>query len=73
MQWAWVQSLAREDPTYHRAAKPVCHGDRAHMLYLLEPTHLEPMLHNKRSHHNEKPSHPSYSGPSSPQLEKACM
>ena len=22
-----------------------------------EPMHLEPVLHNKRSHHNEKPAH----------------
>ena len=24
---------------------------------LLKPAHLEPMLHNKRSHRNEKPAH----------------
>ena len=27
------------------------------MPQLLKPAHLEPMLHNKRSHHNEKPVH----------------
>ena len=27
------------------------------MLYLLKPGYLEHMLHNKRSHHNEKPVH----------------
>ena len=26
-------------------------------LQLLKPTHLEPMIRNKRSHHNEKPAH----------------
>ena len=24
---------------------------------LLKPAHLEPVLHNKRSHHNAKPAH----------------
>ena len=27
------------------------------MPQLLKPTRLEPVLHNKRSHHNEKPVH----------------
>ena len=27
------------------------------MPQLLKPVHLEPMLCNKRSHHNEKPAH----------------
>ena len=27
------------------------------MLQLLKPTCLEPVLHNKRSHHNEKHAH----------------
>ena len=42
------------------------------MLQLPEPTHLEPVLCNKRSHGNEKPAHRNeeYS-PCSPQLEKA--
>ena len=30
---------------------------RACELQLLKPGHLEPVLHNKRSHHNEKPVH----------------
>ena len=30
---------------------------RAHEPQLLKPTRLEPMLHNERSHHNEKPVH----------------
>ena len=32
-------------------------SSRAHEPQLLKPTHLEPMLHYKRSHCNEKPSH----------------
>ena len=27
------------------------------MLQLLKPARLEPVLHNKRSHHNKKPAH----------------
>ena len=27
------------------------------MPQLLNPAHLEPVLRNKRSHHNEKPAH----------------
>ena len=27
------------------------------MPQLLKPVHLEPVLRNKRSHHNEKPTH----------------
>ena len=69
MQGTWVQALVQEDPTCHRATKPLCHNDWAralepashnywaHMLQLLKPMCLEPMLHNKRSHHNEKPAH----------------
>ena len=30
---------------------------RAHRLQLLKPMHLEPVLRNKRGHHNEKPAH----------------
>ena len=26
-------------------------------LQILKPIHLKPVLHNKRSHHNEKPKH----------------
>ncbi|KAJ8794518.1 hypothetical protein J1605_018971 [Eschrichtius robustus] len=29
----------------------------AHVPQLLKPTRLEPVLRNKRSHHNEKPVH----------------
>ena len=69
MQGTQVQALAREDPTGRGAAKPVrhnywacalepmSHNYWAHMPRLLKPTCLEPVLRNKRSHHNEKPTH----------------
>ena len=57
MQGIQVQSLVREDPTCRRATKPVCHNYRARVMQLLKPVHLQPVLHNKRSHHNEKPAH----------------
>ena len=64
-----VRSLVREDPTCRGATKPVhhnywacalepaSHNYWACMPHLLKPARLEPVLHNKRSHHNEKPAH----------------
>ena len=46
---AGVQSLVQEDPTCRGATKSIHHN------YSI--CALEPMLHNKRSHHNEKPMH----------------
>ena len=69
MQETQVQALVREDPTCLRATKPVRHNYWACALepashnywarvpQLLKPVRLEPVLCNKRSHHNEKPSH----------------
>ena len=57
VQGTWVRSLVREDPTCRRATKPVCHNYWACVAQLLKPTHLEPVLCNKRSHGNEKPAH----------------
>ena len=69
MQGTRVQALAQEDPTCSRATKPVCHNYWAcalepsshnywaHVPHLLKPVHLEPVLYNKRSHHNKKPVH----------------
>ena len=68
-QGTWVWALVREDPTQWGAFKPVCHNYWAcalepashnywaHALQLLKPAGLEPALHNKRSHRNEKPAH----------------
>ena len=69
MQGTRVRALVREDPTCRGATKPMhhnywacaleptSHNYWAHVLQLLKPTRLEPVLHNKRSHHNEKPMH----------------
>ena len=61
MQGTWVRTLVREDPTCHRATKPMRHNywacTRARKPQLLKPTHLEPMFCNKRSHRNEKHVH----------------
>ena len=68
-QGTGVRALAREDPTCRGATKPVrhnywacalelaCHNYWACVPQLLKPMCLEPLLHNKRSHHNEKPVH----------------
>ena len=64
-----VQDLVWEDLTCSGAAKPVRHNYWtwalepanhnwwAHAPQLLKPARLEPVLHNKRSHRNEKPAH----------------
>ena len=64
-----VRAQVGEDPVCREATKPVRHGCWACALepeshnywawvpQLLKPTHLEPVLHNKRSHCNEKPAH----------------
>ena len=69
MQGTRVWTLGREDPTCRGATKPmrhnywactlepVCHNYWACVTQLLKPAHLETLLHNKRSHRNEKPAH----------------
>ena len=69
MQGTRVWALVQEDPTCHGATKPVyhnywtcaleptSHNYGAWVPQLLKPTCLESMLHNKRSHCNEKPMH----------------
>ena len=59
MQRTWVRALVPEDPTCHRATKPMHQQllslrSRAHEPQLLKPTHLEPVLHNKRNHRKEE-------------------
>ena len=68
-QGTQVQALVREDPTCRGATKPVrhnywacalepvSHNYWAHVPQLLKSTCLELVLHNKRSHRNEKPAH----------------
>ena len=65
-QGTWVRALIRQDPTCRGATKPVRHNSWAcalepashnywaHVLQLWKPVCLEPVLHNKRSHRNEK-------------------
>ena len=69
VQGTRVQALVWEDPTCHRATKPLHHSYWACALeptnhnywaqvpQLLKHARLEPVLRNKRSHHNEKPVH----------------
>ena len=57
MQGTLVRSLLGEDPTCHGATKPVHHNYWPHAPELLKPARLEPVVRNKRSHHNEKPVH----------------
>ena len=69
IQGTQVWALVWEDPTCRRATKPMRHNYRACTLepvnqnywarvpQPLKPARLEPVLHNKRSHCNEKPAH----------------
>ena len=69
MQGTRVRALVQEDTTCRGATKPVrhnywacalelaSHNYWAHMPQLLKPARLEPVLCNKRSHHNKKPAH----------------
>ena len=69
MQGTRVRALVREDPTCRGATKslrhnywactlePTSHNYWACVLQLLRPTRIEPLLHNERSHHSEKPVH----------------
>ena len=57
MQGTWVWALVRSEPTCGGATKPMHHSYWAHVPQLLKPTHLEPMLRNKKSHYSEKPAH----------------
>ena len=52
-----VRSLVWEDPTCRGATKPMSHNYWAHVPQLLKSARLEPVLCNKRSHHNEKNTH----------------
>ena len=69
MQGTRVRALVREDPTCRGAAEPVRHGYWActlkpvshnywaHVLQLLKPAHLEPVLCSGRGHCSKKPAH----------------
>ena len=57
MQETRVRALVQEDPTCCGATKPMRHNYWAWVPQLLKSERLEPVLHNKRSHRNEKPVH----------------
>ena len=57
MQGTWILSLVQEDSTCHGGAKLVCHNYWACVLQLLKSMRLESVLHNRRSHHDEKPAY----------------
>ena len=62
MQEMQVQFLVQEDPTHLGVTKPVCHSYWACALEpgsrnYQSPRALQPVLWNKRSHHNEKPEY----------------
>ena len=52
-----VWSLSRNIPHTLGELRPVSLNSWAHMRRLLKPMSLKPVLHNKRSHRNEKPAH----------------
>ena len=71
MEGTWVQSLVSKDPTRHGANKPTCHNSWASTLepascnyWAHVPQLLKPMIHHKRSHHNEQPAQCSWIAPS---------
>ena len=69
MQGTRFRALVREDPTCRGATKLVRHNYWAcaldpasrnywaHVSQLLKPARLKHVLHNNRSHRNEKPAH----------------
>ena len=81
MQGTWVRTLVQEDPTCHGATKPghhnywacslepVSHNCWARTPQLLKPVRLEPVLCNKRSRRNEKPTHHN-EDPTQPKINK---
>ena len=63
--------MTRGDKTYAPVPQLLRLCFKAREPQLLKPARLEPVLHNKRSHGDEKPVHRNKSSPRSPQLEKA--
>ena len=86
MQGTRVRALVWEDPTCHRAAKPVLynywawalelasHNYWAHVPLLLKPAHQEPVLRNGGGGGTavSGPCTMAKGSPCSPQLERAC-
>ena len=59
MQGRPVQSLVWENPTCLGAPKSKSHNYCVHVQPPLKPVHLEPVLCNKRSPRDEKPTDPN--------------
>ena len=55
--WTWALEPMSHNYWSPCDLEPTHHNYWAHALQLLKPAHLEPMLCNKRSHHNEKLMH----------------
>ena len=65
VQGTQVQTPVQEDSTCCEATKPICPNYWACALEpercnYWSPRTLEPMVHNKRSHHHEKPGHSNW-------------
>ena len=74
IQGTWIWSLLWEGIS----PKPMCHNHWAFTLQPVchnywSPCALTPVLHNKRSHWNEKSMHPNYRGASASRNEKSPM
>ena len=57
MQGTCIWSLVWEDPTCHRATRSMRYSYWLHTPRSLKSMSLEPVLCNKRNHHNERPGH----------------
>ena len=57
--WAWALEPASHNywAQVPQLLNPRATTTEAHVPQLLKPAHLEPVLRNKRSHDNEKPTH----------------
>ena len=67
----WVPSLVQEASSRRGATKPMGHSSWVHVLRLLKPVCLEPVLSRKRSRHCGKPMHHSEERPPLAQREEA--
>ena len=53
----WAREPQILKPARHKYWRLHTTNTEAHIPQILKPAHLEPVLHSKRSHHNEKPAH----------------
>ena len=70
--WGATKPMHHKYWTY--ALEPESHNYLVRVLQVLKPMHLQPVLHNRGSHCNEKPMcHATKSGPCSSQWQKAWV